>query len=133
LRIVDTSALALSASLRKLREAAARADRAVDAKESLTAPDLRRAERLIKGGGAVFEDIQLGASVTVDAAKGLADKAGLTPRPRETSLGTTLWGRRVAPRSFTVALRAAVAVVAALGMCAPPSPAAAPVLCDRLL
>ena len=75
---------------------------------------MRRADRLLNR--AVMEDIQLGASVAVGAAKGLGrDKAGLTPR--ETSLGSTVWGRRVSAQPFTVAVRAAIAVVAVLGMC----------------
>ena len=111
LPVIDTSAPALAASLRKLRDIAGAA---VDAQ---TAPDLRRADRLLlKGGGAVMEDIQLGASVAVGAARGLVrDKAGLTPR--ETSLGSTVWGRRASAQPFTVAVRAAIAVVAVLGMC----------------
>ena len=95
--VIDTSAPALAASLRKLRDVAEL--------PSTAAHTLRRADRLLNR--AVMEDIQLGASVAVGAAKGLGrDKAGLTPR--ETSLGSTVWGRRVSAQPFTVAVRAAI-------------------------
>lgn len=115
--VVDTSARGLADTLRELRKAA---DRAVEKSECppRQPEDLGRAERLLKGKGEVFEDIALGAAVTVDATMGLVRRH--TQKPQETSLGTWAFGRRLQTPSFTTTIKVLAAVVAVIGMCVPP-------------
>ena len=115
--VVDTSARGLADRLRELRKAG---DRAVEKSECppRKPEDLGRAERLLKGKGEVFEDIALGAAVTVDATMGLVRRH--SQKPQETSLGTWAFGRRLQTPSFTTSIKVLAAVVGVIGMCVAP-------------
>ena len=117
---VDTSARGLAATLKALRREADRAVDAADAHKPRQAPDLTRAERLLVGKGEVFEDIALGAAVTAEATVGLVRRHAHTPR--ETSLGTWAFGRRMRTVSWATSMKFLAAAAAVVVMCAAPTP-----------